>query len=520
MPRFCHGSGAHWETRASNVMNETIRQLLALAPGIGSGLSGNGTGMQAFMDAYQRTQAHLDAQDRTKQQVTQQTEDRQRNITRQAEQDKIAAEDRQRQIAMQTAQLPGVLAKSAEGAETLPDAEQAIDALYRVMAPQLGGVEQMGGVRDVAMNQARTTITRRQKGELHKFLAEWAKTPFAKDAKDADPLVILTPRLASIVGKPEAKLSELNAFTEIPVSIERKPSDEVSLQDKDVMVGGKLTKANYNPKTGKYTDQAGNPVIADSVPPRPPASNAGEDDTDGIAQSLVDGTLTPSMLSKRGNYNAILARANKLSLAQSGKPYNAARAQTEYGAAQRFAAAMNGTQQQRFRALAGSVVNTIDEVKQLADEMQNSGVPLVNRAKLMALTQTAGNTPHGQLAAKYLAAVNTLKEEFASLAQGGYAPTESAWHLASQQINGDFGVKQMSSALTEVQRLINYRVQAFESLTPFGVSPSNPISAGGFAPGPTQPPTGEMIEAIDPQGKRHRAPKGTPLPAGWKLVTP
>lgn len=26
----------------------------------------------------------------------------------------------------------------------------------------------------------------------------------------------------------------------------------------------------------------------------------------------------------------------------------------------------------------------------------------------------------------------------------------------------------------------------------------------------------EMVEAIDAQGNRHRAPKGTPLPPGWK----
>jgi hypothetical protein len=206
-------------------MNETIRQLLAFAPGIAQGATGNGRGMQAFMESYQRTMAQLDAQERQQQSFTMQTEDRQRNITRQdaadkrlAEQDRIAAEGRQRQIGMQTAQLPGVLAKSAEGAETLPDAEQAIDALYRVMAPQLGGMEQLGGVRDVALNQARTTITARQKRQVSEFVDAALKTSFVADNQEADPEVTNLPsHIQTILGKPSAKLSELQTFAQLPV---------------------------------------------------------------------------------------------------------------------------------------------------------------------------------------------------------------------------------------------------------------------------------------------------------------
>lgn len=202
------------------------------------------------------------------------------------------------------------------------------------------------------------------------------------------------------------------------------------------------------------------------------------------------------MLSRRGNYNNILAEANSISKKQTGKPYNAARAQTEFSGAQRFMSSLNGQQQQRFQALAITVVNTIDEVKMLSAELNNSGVPILNRIKLAAYAQTQGETPNGQLAARYIGAVNTLKEEFANLANGGYAPTEAAWKLANEQINSNFGVKQMESSLTEIQRLINFRLQAFDRLTPYGVSPDNPVlgGKGGSAPAVTNKSAADYLK--------------------------
>lgn len=199
---------------------------------------------------------------------------------------------------------------------------------------------------------------------------------------------------------------------------------------------------------------------------------------DSIAGQLVSGNLMPSQLSKRaGDYNANLADANKLSMERTGKPYNAVKAEADFTAAKRFASSLNGPQMLRFNALAGSVVNTIDEVNALADELKQGDVQKWNSAKRGTLQQLYGNTPQSETAARYVAAVNTLKEEFASLAQGGTAPTESAWKLASQQINQDYGVKDMHASLNEVQRLINYRLSAFQSLTPMmGGAPAVPHS--------------------------------------------
>ena len=503
-------------------MNDVVKQLIGMGPGLAQAVQGHGTEFADFMEGWNRAQREdeerqrLQQQDsRLQQQDSLALQDRERAITRQNEHDQFTREDRARQAtvygqqdALRSLQIPGQLAELGATADD-PEGAQALieSAMPRLM--QAFGQDTMSyGMPAVEM--AQRTITGRQKKQVEAFVEAALKTSFVADNPDADPeLVSLPDHIKRVIGKPSAKLSELQSFAQLPVGKPAKrPSDDVSLQGQDLLVGGKLTRVNYNPKTGTYSDQGGNAVVVDPVPPRQPASSGADaDEGKELAQQLVDGFLVPSMLSRRGTFNSILAEANRISRRTTGKPYNAARAQTEYAASQRFMSALNGPQQQRFRALAGTVVNTIDEVKALSREMQNIGVPVLNHAKLMVYSQAMGNTPQGQLAAKYIGAVNTLKEEFANLANGGYAPTEAAWHLANQQINGDFGVQQMDAALTEVQRLINYRMQAFEALTPYGVSPTNPAVAGMGA-GSTAEPAPNAPAANTSQPRMPAAQKG------------
>jgi hypothetical protein len=177
-------------------------------------------------------------------------------------------------------------------------------------------------------------------------------------------------------------------------------------------------------------------------------------------------------------------------LAKDG--FNLAKATQEWSAAQKQIQSLNGPQMTRYAGLANSVVNTIDEVKNLAEQMDNSGIaggiPLLNRAKLATFIQAEGNSANGQLAARYLAGINTLKEEFANLAQGGYAPTESAWGLAEQQINGNYGVKELNASLDEVQRLIKYRIQGIPNFSTLGpAAPGNRYFGQGGNSGAAEP---------------------------------
>jgi hypothetical protein len=187
--------------------------------------------------------------------------------------------------------------------------------------------------------------------------------------------------------------------------------------------------------------------------------------------------------------------------------FNLAKAQLEYTRAQKQIASLNGPQMTRFVGLAGSVIKTMDEVRRVSQEMQLSGMTAWNRAKIETFIQTLGNTPNGKLAARYIGAVNTLKEEFANLANGGYAPTEPAWTLANQQINGNYGVDELGSSLDEVERLINYRVQGIPNMGTMGPGAANRYMGQ----------TGEPQQFDNPGGTQS-GPQSAPDKDGWRTL--
>lgn len=209
------------------------------------------------------------------------------------------------------------------------------------------------------------------------------------------------------------------------------------------------------------TDTNGNPYVTPTG-----GGGAGE-----IADAIMSGKQPPvtTGLYKQG-------AAVRAQLAKKG--FDVTSAELEWKAAQKQVQSLNGPQMTRYAGLAKSVVNTIDEVKSLSEQMANSGIPMLNAAKIQTYIQTAGNSEKGQLASRYLGAVNTLKEEFANLAQGGYAPTEAAWALANQQINGNYGVQQLSASLNEVQRLIRYRLQGIPNFQSLGPDAANRYTKG------------------------------------------
>jgi hypothetical protein len=174
--------------------------------------------------------------------------------------------------------------------------------------------------------------------------------------------------------------------------------------------------------------------------------------------------------------------------------FDLAAAQQEWMRAQRSIAALNSPQLTRFQGIGNSVLRTLDRLQYLTDQMDQPGFNLFNKASLLEAMKIEGNSPRGQLATTYITTLNTLKEEFATLATGGYAPTESVWALANSQMNGEYGVKQMGASLQEIRRLINYRLQAVPNIGTLGpnapnryVQPSAPVEEPSPAPpaGPT-----------------------------------
>lgn len=229
--------------------------------------------------------------------------------------------------------------------------------------------------------------------------------------------------------------------------------------------------------------------IIDAVTQKPPTdadkiqTGKGADPAvvEHLAHGIISGEQPPTLTGLYGKSGDVRAKLDE-------KGFDLAKAQLEYKQAEKQVATLNGPQMTRFVGLAKSVDSTIDEVRNLSKEMDNSGIPKLNAAKLALYMQAEGNSQNGQLAARYIGAVNTLKEEFANLANGGYAPTEAAWELANKQINGDYGVKQLGSSLDEVQRLIRYRVQAIPGLNTMGPGAGNRYTGQQAAPPPAGAP--------------------------------
>ena len=193
---------------------------------------------------------------------------------------------------------------------------------------------------------------------------------------------------------------------------------------------------------------------------------ATKDDIDSQADMLLSGDLVPSQMSKRsGSFNQILARANAKSKEQGGKGYSATGAELQFRAASAFARTQNDTQRKNFLALADSVQNTIGDVLDLSAELKQGGIQKYNAARRGTILQVYGNSPQSETAAKYVAAVDTLKGELANLIKQG-APDDASFKLAQSLVNSDYGVKDMAAALDEARRLIGFRKQAIVSQGP------------------------------------------------------
>lgn len=251
-------------------MNDLLQQLLTMGPGIGAAVGGNGNAMAAFMDGYQRTMAQMSQQQRLSQQDTRAEEDRQRLITRQTEADTVASQQRKQQDFIQSQQAAGQLTQTASNFDDPMQAKSYIESQMPNLMSVFG--QQSMALGQPAVEQATQMITGRQKKQVEDYLTKWEKSDIAQQAQDADPEIQLPEHLSRLMGRPQARLSELQTFAQLPVGRpQRKPSEDVSLQRDTLLVDGVPTVVSFNPKTNTYTDQTGKVVKVAPIPPRPTA---------------------------------------------------------------------------------------------------------------------------------------------------------------------------------------------------------------------------------------------------------
>lgn len=211
-----------------------------------------------------------------------------------------------------------------------------------------------------------------------------------------------------------------------------------------------------------------------------------------IAKAIVEGKQPPDLSRLYGASAAVRAE-----LENRYPNFSLTGAQLKYSEAMKQVQSLYGPQMTRFIGYNISVVNTINQVKQLADQLQLNDIPAVNAVQLQGLVNANPNSQSAELATKYLTAVNTLMEEFANIAQGGYAPTDSVWQLAKSQINPNYSVSQLNASLDEIQQLINYRLMAFQEMSKGGGPLGNDYlksSSGAAGWGGTTNPQSNQVQ--------------------------
>lgn len=260
-----------------------LKNLLPLLPGIAGAIK-NPESLSAFMEGYQRTMAMLEGQDREREELTTRQQDREQVLTRQTEQDRIAADERARNHLYQDTERRMGYVKNINDVVQNGDFESpdqiisTMDSLLSFLPPPER--EKLGGFRDAQIVNAPKVYSKRRRNELkawvestlmkseHVATAKRAGVPVAKiGVTEALPARMRELVNEVLPGKDQILLGDLMQALEIMEQAEP-ASASVSMQPKEVLVNGKPVMANYNPKAGTYTDQNGQTVTADVIPPR------------------------------------------------------------------------------------------------------------------------------------------------------------------------------------------------------------------------------------------------------------
>lgn len=188
------------------------------------------------------------------------------------------------------------------------------------------------------------------------------------------------------------------------------------------------------------------------------AANAGNDSANNdLAQSLVDGTLDPSQLSKRTtNYNAVLSQANALSMQQTGKPFNVAQASIDYKYA-------NQPNTQNTLNYLGSLIGgpgqtgNLDELVNLSNSISRTNFPALNQVSNW--TKLQAGSP--QIAAYYAVATEVADQVAKILAGGGTGNSTSDAKLnqALSLFQSSFSKQQLIATVNALKPLLLNRAK-------------------------------------------------------------
>lgn len=241
-------------------------------------------------------------------------------------------------------------------------------------------------------------------------------------------------------------------------------------------------KYGQNPTAEQITEarkvygQADDRAVTVNVP------GGGANDPKDIASAIISGDQPPTL---QGLYR--YGAPVRAELARQG--YNLTDAMTDWTAAQKHFATLNGTQQTRLRQAVETATHSLDVIGDLADQWKGGKFPLLNRANLK-LAKNGMLGPKAQSIATQLEAqISDVTSELGNVYMGGNSPTDHSLTLAAKNLSADWSNQQLKDALDLARKNLTIRANSIRNIGPIGVSGTNPYAApaGVSTPAPDAP---------------------------------
>lgn len=161
------------------------------------------------------------------------------------------------------------------------------------------------------------------------------------------------------------------------------------------------------------------------------------------ARMMVHGMASPSLLSKRAKeYNQLLPLANRISMAETGKPFDAELSESRYQARKKtieeFASGTQGDQIQAFNTFLGHAENLSNTVNQL----RTTNSPLLN-VPLKALRKAAGESQYAAIEP----GVEAVRKEYQNFLSNNRALHLDDIKEGNNLLNDDMSLAQMQAAM-------------------------------------------------------------------------
>lgn len=184
-----------------------------------------------------------------------------------------------------------------------------------------------------------------------------------------------------------------------------------------------------------------------------------------IADGVVRGDIPPDL---KGMYRFKAPVESIL----ADKGINLSRLQTDWASTQRAYSSMNSNQQLRLRQNIDTVKHTLGTIRDLSEQWNAGGYPLLNAATREAALQGALGPEANKIANLLQAQIADVTGEMGSVLMGGNAPTDHAMELASKNLSADWSYPTITAALDQFDQNIAFRENAIANVGAAGVPDS------------------------------------------------